>query len=200
MCCSPLAATPEFSILAHVTPFTFRGTISREIPLLPEPPVRTAVVQKSAQIPLVIHFLQPLTMYMFPILLAVVWIRATSEPATSHTHISLKYRDLLLWRLWRLQTIWFSYTEAETVFLLCLLWVGTPSFAAPFQSSKLEEVQLRFRHLDPIKRLCNLIWRHLPLDPSAILVLECTWRLPAHLISYDQTMKVVPFLRRQSCW
>ena len=99
MCYPPLAATPEFSILVHVTPFTFRGTISIEIPLLPGPPVRTAAVQKSAQIPFVIHFLQPLTMYVFPLLLAVVWIRATSEPATIHSHVSLRLIELRIVRI-----------------------------------------------------------------------------------------------------
>lgn len=197
MYCPPLAATPEFSILVHVTPFTFRGTISIEIPLFPGPPVRTAAVQKSAQIPLVIHFLQPLTIYAFPLLFAVVWIRATSEPATSHSHISLRFINL---QIMEIADHLVQLYRGRIVFLLCLLLVGNPAFAAPFQSSKSEEVQLRFRHLDPIKRLCNLIWRHLASDPSAILVLEYTWRLPAHLISYDQTMKVVPFLRRQPCW
>lgn len=193
----PLAATPEFFILVHVTPFTFRGTIIIEIPLLPGPPVRTAAVQKPAQIPLVIHFLQPLTMYVFPLFLAVVWIRATSEPATSHSYISLRFMNL---RIIEIVDHPVQLYRGRIVFLLCLLWVGTPAFAAPFQNSELEEVQLRFRHLHPIERPCNLIWRQFPSDPSTVLVLECTWRLPAHLIGYNQTMKVIPFLRRQSCW
>ena len=154
MCYPPLAATPEFSILVHFTPFTFRGTTSIEIPRLPEPPVRTAAVQKSAQIPLVIHFLQPFITYVFPLLSAVVWICATSEPAVSHSHVSLRFINL---QIMEIADHLVQLYRGRIVFLLCSFWVGTPAFAAPFQSSELEEVQLRFRHLDPIKRLCNLI-------------------------------------------
>jgi hypothetical protein len=41
----PLAATPEFSILRHVTPGALRGMISADTPDRPSPPVRTAAVQ-----------------------------------------------------------------------------------------------------------------------------------------------------------
>ena len=41
----PLAATPEFSNFVHVTPLTFNGTTSIDIPPAPAPPVRTAAVQ-----------------------------------------------------------------------------------------------------------------------------------------------------------
>lgn len=77
----PLALTPEFSSFRHVTPLALRGMMSADTPSLPSPPVRTAAVQKSAKMPLVIHFLAPLTMYLLPRRSAVVVMPATSDPA-----------------------------------------------------------------------------------------------------------------------
>lgn len=77
----PLALTPEFSILVHFTPGALSGMINADIPVRPGPPVRTAAVQKSANMALVIHFFAPLTMYTSPRRSAVVVIPATSEPA-----------------------------------------------------------------------------------------------------------------------
>src|ERR1700744_5218734 len=55
----PLALTPWFSILLVVAPFAFSGTTNKLMPPWPGPPVLTAAVQKSHQMPFVIHFLLP---------------------------------------------------------------------------------------------------------------------------------------------
>lgn len=78
---SPLACTPLFSIFLQVTPGAFMGITSADTPCVPFPPVLTAAVQKSAKMPLVIHFFAPLTTYLSPRRSAVVTSPATSDPA-----------------------------------------------------------------------------------------------------------------------
>ena len=60
----PDPLTPMQSMARVETPLRFRSISSREMPIIPEPspPVRTAVVKKSANMPQVIHFFKPLTM------------------------------------------------------------------------------------------------------------------------------------------
>src|SRR5207237_2512372 len=65
-----------------LTPLTFRGTTSKLMPPCCGPPVLTAAVQKSHQMPLVIHFFAPLTTQWSPSLLAVACMFATSLPAS----------------------------------------------------------------------------------------------------------------------
>ena len=71
---------PIFSSGVRDTPGAVRSISSSEMPPVPAPPVRTAVVIQSARMPLVMNILPPLTTYSPPRRSARVVSAATSEP------------------------------------------------------------------------------------------------------------------------